>query len=148
MNSLPYLAKTPTCESEWFEALMSLVRYLRSPEGCPWDQERTASEFAAFAGGEIEELSEALLADDNRHAEEEFGDSIFTLLACMAAAESEGRFSLASALARAHEKMVRRHAHVFREDRAATPEEAMASWIEIKSAEKAAREGRASDGGV
>ena len=61
-------------------------------------------------------------------------------MACMAAAEAEGRFTLHGALMRAHEKLVRRHDHVFRTDKAATPEEAMASWQEIKARERAEKQ--------
>lgn len=139
MALLPHLHKTPETSTDWFDALAALARYLRSPEGCPWDRERTALEFAGFAGEETEELREALVSGDNRHAEEEFGDCFFTLMACMAAAEAEGRFSLETALARAHEKLVRRHEHVFRKDKAVTPEEAMASWQKIKAKERAER---------
>lgn len=132
----PHLKKIPDTEPDWFEALAALARFLRSPEGCPWDRERTALEFATYVGEEAEELKEALESGDNRHAEEEFGDCLFTLMACMAAAEAEGRFTLHGALERAHEKLVRRHDHVFRTDKAVTPEEAMASWQEIKAKEK------------
>ena len=132
--------RSPETEGGWFEALINLTRFLRSPEGCPWDREHTAEDFAAYARGEMDELCEALASGDNAHAEEEFGDCLFTLLACMAAAEAEGRFSLTGALSRAHEKMMRRHEHVFRSDRAATPEEAMASWEAIKAREKKARQ--------
>lgn len=139
MTLLPHLKNTPETEPDWFEALAALARYLRSPEGCPWDRERTALEFAAFVGEEVEELKEALISGDNRHSEEEYGDCFFTLLACMAAAEAEGRFTLKEALTRAHEKLVRRHDHVFRTDKAVTPEEAVASWERIKEQERAER---------
>jgi tetrapyrrole methylase family protein / MazG family protein len=140
MASLPHLTKEPNTPADWFDALAALARYLRSPEGCPWDRERTALEFAKFSAEEAEELQEALAEEDNHHAEEEFGDCLFTLMACMAAAEAEGRFTLHGALMRAHEKLVRRHDHVFRSDKAATPEEAMASWQEIKARERAAKQ--------
>jgi uncharacterized protein YabN with tetrapyrrole methylase and pyrophosphatase domain len=93
-------------------------------------------DFARYAGEESGEYCEALLSGDNAHAEEEFGDAFFTLLASLSAAEAEGRFTLLSALKRAHTKMVRRHAHVFSENQALTPEDAMASWNAIKAVEK------------
>ncbi len=137
IRTYPHLTSAPASETDWFKALVNLTRYLRSPDGCPWDQGKSALDFAAYASDEVEELREALASGDNRHAEEEFGDCLFTLLACLAAAEAEGRFSLLGALERAHEKMVRRHDHVFAEDRATTPEEAMASWNAEKAREKA-----------
>ncbi len=145
MTSYPHLHKQPETESDWFDALAALARYLRSPEGCPWDQERTAADFAGFAAEEVEELCEALASNDNDHVAEEFGDCLFTLMACVAAAEAEGRFTLGNALARAHEKLVRRHEHVFRSDKAATPEEAMVSWQKIKAQEKAEKQRKKSD---
>lgn len=136
MYQYPHIKTAPETEGDWFAALAGLTRYLRSPEGCPWDRQKSAADFAAYARDEIEELREALDANDNQHAEEEFGDCLFTLLSCLAAAESEGRFTLHRALTRAHEKMIRRHDHVFCEDRAATPEEAMESWNAVKAREK------------
>ncbi|HOD95882.1 MAG TPA: MazG nucleotide pyrophosphohydrolase domain-containing protein [Candidatus Hydrogenedentes bacterium] len=133
----PGMNKDPETEAEWFSALINLTRFLRSPEGCPWDREHNAGDFARFSVEEGEELTEALASGDNSHAEEEFGDCLFTLLSCVAAAEAEARFSLKGALQRAHMKMMRRHEHVFRKDRARTPEEAMQAWQQIKKQEKA-----------
>ncbi len=136
MNFSEEPSQTPDTEGRSFKALVELARFLRSPEGCPWDRAHGALDFAGFAKGETEELCDALLSGDNRHAEEEFGDCLFTLLACMAAAETEGRFTMATALQRAYEKMMRRHEHVFSVDRATTPEEAMDAWMTIKAREK------------
>jgi uncharacterized protein YabN with tetrapyrrole methylase and pyrophosphatase domain len=76
---------------------------------------------------------------DAAHAREEFGDALFVLLAAAAAAEEEGLFELKDALALAHEKMVRRHEHVFGEVKAQTPEEATAAWNAVKAREKEGR---------
>jgi len=70
------------------------------------------------------------------------GDCLFTLLASTAAAEAEGRFTMEGALRRAHEKMIRRHEHVFGENKAATPQEAIDSWNRIKAEEKARKAAR------
>lgn len=128
----------PDTEGGRFEALVALARFLRSPEGCPWDRAHGSRDFAGFAGEEAEELCEALDSGENPHAEEEFGDVLFTLLACAAAAEAEGRFMLKPALKRAYEKMMRRHEHVFSADRALTPEDAVNAWQNIKAREKEA----------
>lgn len=133
----PHWKRLPQNELDWFDALISLARYLRGPEGCPWDREQTALTFAQYAVKEGEELIEALQRGDNAHSEEELGDTIFVLLASVAAAEAEGRFSLASALERVHEKMIRRHDHVFGDVKARTPEDAIAAWDRIKKEEKA-----------
>ena len=135
MSNLPHLTKVPESESDWFEALANLARYLRGPDGCPWDRKQTAKNFADFAREEAVELDEAFGKEDNDHIEEEFGDTLFCMLAAAAAAESEGRFTLKHALERIHEKMIRRHDHVFGERRAQTPEEAVQMWNKIKAQE-------------
>ena len=137
MSELPHLDATPQTEAQWFQALIDLARYLRTPAGCPWDREHGAQDFTRFLQDEARELSEAFASSGNDHIAEEFGDTLFTLLAAAAAAEEEGRFTLGAALAAAHEKMVRRHDHVFGEHKAATPEEALAAWERVKAAEKA-----------
>ena len=132
----PHLEKQPETESEWFEALIALARYLRTPEGCPWDREQGAADFARFLADEVREQVEALDSGDNRHAREEFGDVFFTLLATAAAAEEEGRFRLGDALERIHEKMIRRHEHVFGDATAETAEDVVRVWEEAKRKEK------------
>jgi uncharacterized protein YabN with tetrapyrrole methylase and pyrophosphatase domain len=132
----PHWSKAPQTELDWFESLANLARYLRTPDGCPWDREQSSRQFTEYAVEESRELLEAFGKDDNRHIEEEFGDVFFVLLAAAAAAEEEGRFTLQSAMERAHEKMIRRHEHVFGETKAATPEEAIEMWNRIKAQEK------------
>lgn len=132
----PHWKKTPDSEQEWFQVLADLARHLRGPEGCPWDRRQTARDFAAFAREEADELIEAFEKNDNAHIEEEFGDTLFCLMAAAAAAEAEGRFTLRHALERAHEKMIRRHDHVFGETKAGTAEDAIESWNRIKEREK------------
>lgn len=135
---LPHLKKQPRTEPEWFEALIALARYLRGPDGCPWDKVQSAADFAGYLKGEAEELVEAAKGEDNAHLAEELGDTLFTLLATAAAAEAEGRIDIVEALQRAHEKMIRRHEHVFGDAKAETPEDAIRVWEEVKRREREA----------
>ena len=136
MECLPHLQKVPNTETEWLAALVALARYLRGPDGCPWDRKQTGSQFAAFVEEEAGELREAFAEDDNAHIEEEWGDTFFTLLATMASAEADARFSLLHALERTHQKMVTRHDHIFGERRAETAEDAARVWNAVKAREK------------
>lgn len=136
MSFYPHYAHEPSSEDEWFACLAALARYLRSPEGCPWDREQTAADFSRHHEGEAAELRQAFESGDSAHAEEEFGDTFFTLLAAAAAAESEGRFTLQAALRKAHEKMIRRHEHVFGSEKAETAEDAIRIWNAVKAREK------------
>lgn len=136
MELLPHLSKQPHSEIDWFEALAALARYLRSPSGCPWDREQSAHRFAQYAVEEAGELVEALESGDNAEAEEEFGDALFVLLATAAAAEEEGRFNLFNAMRLAHEKMIRRHGHVFGDVKADSLDDIVAQWDKVKAEEK------------
>lgn len=115
---------------------MSLARYLRTPDGCPWDREQSVVDFAKYAIEEAGEFVHALETSDSKHSREEFGDAFFVLLASAAAAEEAGLFTLEEALAAAHEKMVRRHDHVFGDVKAQTAEEATEAWNAAKALEK------------
>jgi tetrapyrrole methylase family protein/MazG family protein len=141
MPSLPHLTHQPENEQEWFQALIDLARYLRTPEGCPWDREQDARSFAGYLDGEMKELIEAFDTNDE-HLEEEYGDCIFTLLASVAAAEEAGRVRLDRILIGIHEKMIRRHEHVFGENKATSSQDAIDSWNRIKAQEKAAKLGQ------
>jgi len=139
MDSFPHINRTPTTESEWFQALAALARHLRTPDGCPWDREQSTADFAAYLLDEAREFVEAAQSGDDAHCEEEFGDALFTLFAAAAAAEEAGRFTLESAMARIHEKMVRRHEHVFGDVTAATAEDALQVWEDAKRKERKER---------
>ena len=131
----PYISQKPADEAETFTALIDLARYLRTPDGCPWDREQNSKKFAMFHKEEGQEMIDAFEEGDDA-LEEEFGDCLFTLLAMVAAAEEEGRFTLESAMRRSLKKMIRRHDHVFGEKKAATAEEAVAAWDKVKAEEK------------
>jgi uncharacterized protein YabN with tetrapyrrole methylase and pyrophosphatase domain len=53
-----------------------------------------------------------------------------------AIAEEENRFTLADVIDGVNQKLLRRHPHVFGNAQAATPQEALARWKEIKKQEK------------
>ena len=138
----PHWRKTPENEAEWLETLANLARFLRGPQGCPWDREQGSAEFARFTAEETRELIEAIETGDDRHVQEELGDVLFCVLAAIAAAEEEGRANLRDCLEQIHTKMIRRHGHVFGEHEAASPEDAVHVWNSIKAEEKRERENR------
>ncbi|HIJ73266.1 MAG TPA: hypothetical protein HPP83_04110 [Candidatus Hydrogenedentes bacterium] len=136
MKFYAHWSHIPETEADWFEALVGLARFLRSPEGCPWDRAQSGASFAGFLREEAAELGEAFGADGNDAVAEEWGDTFFCLLATAAAAEAEGRFALRDALRATHDKMIRRHGHVFGEHVADTPDDVREVWNRIKNQEK------------
>ena len=136
MDQYPHLSKIPKGETGWFGALTALMRYLRSPGGCPWDRRQTARQFATYLQDELREYLDAFEEGDNEEIEEEFGDCLFVLLASAVCAEEEGRFNIAAALEKTHAKMIRRHGHVFGDTDAQTPEEVVDAWERVKAVER------------
>ena len=119
-----------------FEELLDLARFLRSPEGCPWDRNQTTGSFASYLVEEAAELAEAVAQGDNAHVAEEFGDVLFCALMTAVVAEEEGRFVIRDALRDAHAKMIRRHAHIFGDHKADTSEDVEAVWRQVKAQER------------
>ncbi|MBE6385754.1 MAG: nucleoside triphosphate pyrophosphohydrolase [Lentisphaerae bacterium] len=116
-------------------ALMEILHKLRSPEGCPWDRAQTAESFGACFAGEAAELLDAIDRNDSAGIREECGDVLMNVLFQIVLAEEQGLFTIDDVWREIIDKMVRRHAHIFGDRKAETPEEVAALWQEMKSKE-------------
>jgi MazG family protein len=126
---------------EEFEKLLSLMALLRSPEGCPWDRKQTMSSLRPFILEEAYELVEAIHQGEPGGIREELGDLLLEIVFVNRIAEEEGLFEMSDVVRAIHDKLVRRHPHVFRTgvDKAASAGEALERWEEIKDREKPER---------
>ncbi|MBV8234417.1 MAG: MazG family protein [Acidimicrobiia bacterium] len=125
-----------------------LVRTLR--ERCPWDREQTHRTLTRHLLEETYEVLEAIENLDEpggagyvgsaAHLEEELGDLLFQVVFHATLAAEEGSFTLADVADGIHDKLVRRHPHVFGTVEAETAGQVMRNWEQIKREEK----GRAS----
>ncbi|HYE80371.1 MAG TPA: MazG nucleotide pyrophosphohydrolase domain-containing protein [bacterium] len=130
-----------------FDDLVALMATLRGEGGCPWDHEQTYESLRKYVLEEAQEVVEAIDKGDRRELMEELGDMIFEAVFLAQLLAEEGQFTIRDSLVHMKEKMVRRHPHVFGEGHAATPEDVMKSWAEIKAQEKAARAAEGEPGG-
>ena len=123
--------------------LHALARTLR--EQCPWDREQTHASLVRYLIEETYEVVDALNAldeDDPSTDEaliEELGDLLYQIEFHTTIAEQQGRFSLADVARTTHEKLVRRHPHVFGDVQATNAGDVVTTWDEIKRAERAAK---------
>ena len=123
--------------------LHRLARTLR--EQCPWDREQTHASLVRYLIEETYEVVDALNAldaDDPTTDDaliEELGDLLYQIEFHTTIAEQEGRFSLADVARATHDKLVRRHPHVFGDTSATTAGDVVKTWDEIKQAERAER---------
>ena len=126
------------------ESLVELMARLRSPEGCPWDREQTLSSLGPMLIEEAYELLDAVEAGDWDELRDELGDMLFQLVFYGQLAAESGRFTIWDSIGRVHEKMVRRHPHVFGEEKVESTAEVLSNWEAIKAAERSAGETAAS----
>ena len=134
-------AATP---GQWFEKLVALQARLRAPGGCPWDREQTHSTLRTYLIEEAYEVLEALENGDDAKFAGELGDLLLQVVFHSQIAQEQGRFSSADVIRLVHDKMVRRHPHVFGKVQAGNSGEVLRNWERIKAEER--KEQRAASG--
>jgi MazG family protein len=129
--------------------LLEVMRRLRDPQdGCPWDREQTYATIAPYTIEEAYEVADAIERGDARRICDELGDLLFQVVFHSRIAEERGDFAFADVAAASHDKLVRRHPHVFADARFASAEEQSASWEQHKARERAARAAGEEERGV
>jgi len=119
-----------------FRKLVELMAALRGPEGCPWDRKQTPGSLKPFLVEECYEVIDALDEGDPDKIKEELGDLLFQIIFHARITEEAGQFSMQDVITAIHEKMTRRHPHVFGDEKLSTDKEVLANWEEIKKKEK------------
>ena len=127
------------------QKLVDLVERLRGPDGCPWDREQTRETLKPMLIEEAYEVLDALDSHDPKELREELGDLLFQVLFHARIADEKGEFHLADVIDRLHEKMVRRHPHVFGNADLKTAEDVLRNWEDIKADEKGTRSSSSPD---
>jgi MazG family protein len=126
---------------QWFEKLVKLQARLRAPDGCPWDREQTHSSLRTYLIEEAYEVIDAMESGDDVKFAEEMGDLLLQVVFHSEIAREEGRFTVADVIREIHEKMVRRHPHVFGEKRAKNAADVLKNWEQIKREERRRKKG-------
>ena len=116
--------------------LRAIMHRLRAPGGCPWDAEQTHVSLITNLIEEAYETVDTIQRGDHDHLKEELGDLLLQVIFHSELAEEAGRFNLDDVARGISDKLVRRHPHVFATSAAATPDEVLRQWDEIKRAEK------------
>ena len=127
-----------------FDRLVTIMRALRAPDGCPWDREQTLASLRPFVLEETYEVLEAIEDGSPAALREELGDYLYEAVFLAQISEESGGFSIADAIDAICDKLVRRHPHVFarqRGDDSITSSEVIERWESMKARERAA-EGR------
>ena len=121
------------------DELREIIHELRGEGGCPWDRTLNYVTLKPFILDETQEVQEAVDRGDMENLCEELGDVLLQILLYSDMADADGYFSFDDVITACAQKMVRRHPHVFGDEKADTPEEALNIWHRVKAEEKAAR---------
>ena len=127
-----------------FEEFQKVIARLRAPDGCPWDREQSHESLKPAC---IEEAAEVLCGinilmetGNPDNLKEELGDLLLQIVMHAQIAEEEGLFTMDDVIRGVREKMIRRHPHVFGEEKIGTSGAVLNRWEEIKKQEKAGKE--------
>ena len=120
------------------DPLVDVMKRLRAPDGCPWDQAQTNESLRRYL---VEETYEVLEAIDERRwdkVEEELGDVLLQIVFHAEIAEENELFNINDVVSTVSEKLIRRHPHVFGSVEVEDAQEVSVNWEEIKKQERKA----------
>lgn len=119
-----------------FDDLLDIADRLLGPGGCPWDQKQTFSTLQAYLLEEAHELIEAMDSLESQQIVEELGDVFYALVFIGKIGEKEKLFTLDEVMKQVNEKLIRRHPHIFANEKVHSVEEIVQNWEIIKKKEK------------
>ena len=119
------------------DTLLAIMRELRRPmTGCPWDVEQTFETIAPYTIEEAYEVADAIERKNMSSLAEELGDLLLQVVYHAQMAAEQRTFAFEDVVEAICRKMVRRHPHVFGEEKARSAGVAKGFWESIKSRER------------
>ena len=126
------MSRTGAPDLSGMTELLALMVKLRDPlQGCPWDRVQTFESIAPHTLEEAYELVDAIQSGEPpAKLRDELGDLLFQVVFYAQLAQERGWFDFDGIARGIHDKLVRRHPHVFGAPAVA--------WEELKARERAA----------
>lgn len=125
-----------------FDGLVRVMAALRRPDGCPWDRQQTHESLRPYLVEEAYEVLDAIDARDPQRLRDELGDLLLQVVFHARIAEEAGLFTIDDVIRGVHDKLVRRHPHVFADSEGRlvegidTPHKVKQRWEDIKKTER------------
>ncbi len=126
--------KDRAAKLEAFGKLLDVLDELRVK--CPWDAKQTNESLRPNTIEEVMELSDALIADDEKDICKELGDVLLHIIFYAKIADEQSRFDIADVCDALREKLIFRHPHVFGTEKVSNAEQVIQNWEQIKLKEK------------
>jgi len=125
------------------ESLLDIMARLRDPhKGCPWDRKQTWATIAPYTVEEAYEVADAIENADFSELKNELGDLLFQVVFYAQMGKEQGLFDFNDIVAGICEKMIRRHPHVFADERHDDDAALKEAWEQEKSRERAQKGGQ------
>src|SRR3954454_73009 len=120
--------------------LLQIMAALRTPgTGCPWDLDQNFATIAPYTIEEAYEVADAIARGDLVDLREELGDLLLQVVYHARMAQEQGAFDFGDVVQTITEKLLRRHPHVFGDERGLTAEAVAKLWDRIKAEERAGK---------
>ena len=114
---------------------------LRDPEnGCPWDVEQSFGSIAAYTVEEAYEVADAIERKDMDDLKNELGDLLFQVVFHAQMASENNQFDFVDVVNEINNKLVRRHPHVFGDDKTRDAAKLYSDWEKHKKKERAEKQ--------
>ncbi len=122
--------------------LLEIMEKLRDPvDGCPWDRQQDFATLVPYTIEEAYEVADTIAQQDYKELCEELGDLLFQVVFYAQIAREQQLFDINDVTAAIVDKLVRRHPHVFADERIESAEKQTQAWEEHKRRERAQKSG-------
>lgn len=119
-----------------FGDLVTVMKVLRSEEGCPWDREQTHESIRNDFIEETYEVIEAIDTNDDTLLREELGDVLLQVVFHAEIETEKGVFDINDVANDICVKLIHRHPHIFADVKVNGSDDVLRNWDAIKSEEK------------
>ena len=122
------------------ERLLKIMAALRTPKtGCPWDLAQNFSTIAPYTLEEAYEVADAIARGNLADLKDELGDLLLQVVFHARMAEEQGAFDFGDVVQAITAKLIRRHPHVFADEKSRNAHAVEGLWERIKAEEKTAK---------
>ena len=117
--------------------LLSVMAQLRDPEqGCAWDLKQDFSSIAPYTIEEAYEVADAIARNNLPDLQDELGDLLLQVVFHSQMAKELSAFDFDDVAKGIVAKLIRRHPHIFSDEKFDSPEEVKAAWEAEKARER------------
>lgn len=119
------------------QQLLQVMQALRDPiKGCPWDREQTSQSLIPYTLEETYEVVDAIESGDSEELKNELGDLLFQIVFYAQIASEQGQFDFADIADAIAGKLIRRHPHVFADEKISDAASQTIAWEQHKQQER------------